>query len=120
MTSKQKKQLTPPAKIKIGGCLHTVSYVKKPRSPDTGVAVWGLQNAGKCEIVVADHLNKDREKEVLLHEVGHALLHHFSVELPSLEKEEAIVEAYSTGLIMILRDNPKLVKYLLDGLDEKH
>lgn len=72
----------------------------------------GTWNAAEYKIrIVKDQLKHD-EIDTLLHEVMHATLHCQGREYGG-EIEETYVRALATGLLMVLRQNPKFVGYLL-------
>lgn len=55
------------------------------------------------------------EADTVLHEVMHATLHCQGREYAG-EIEELYVRALATGTLMVLRQNPKLVEFLLQPL----
>lgn len=64
------------------------------------------------KIVVRPDLTPDKEREVLMHEVLHAVMTAANLVWPDVEDEERIVKAMAGPLLSTLRDNPKLVTFL--------
>ena len=56
------------------------------------------------------------EQETTLHEVNHALYWYFFKGKEQPPTEEEYIECMSKGLMMVLRDNPKLKDYLFQWL----
>ncbi len=75
---------------------------------------WFIYDKG---IVLAPGMLKDMEAEVLLHEVFHAIMYTFNITDYVKDKlEEKLVTDLSTALATVIRQNPKLVKYLQERL----
>ena len=50
----------------------------------------------------------------MMHEIVHAVAHTFNIPLPVPEDEmERVVDSMATGILMVLKDNPEMVKWLL-------
>jgi len=71
---------------------------------------YGMHYFGKCMIQIAPGLAFDREREVLVHELVHAI-----DEAMQSKLSEDQVEKLGVGIYALLADNPELVKYLVDG-----
>jgi len=102
-----------PSKIKVGTDDYTVIVVKDLRHH--GDKVWGLKKGSDFTI----HIEKDMPTpicsgETLLHEVMHALSDYFELGLG--DTEERTIASLSKGVMMVLRDNPKLRKYLMESI----
>lgn len=69
----------------------------------------GIINCDEQFIRIADTLGPDKEKETLLHEVIHGVSFAMCSDL-----SEHQVRSMANGLYSVLKDNPKLVKYLLE------
>ena len=99
-----------PTSIKVGPVTYDVRVQnmgdRGQTDPETGV------------ITIADHLGPGRARVTLLHEVMHAMhLHCGAVIINSDDAddcEENLIRLWSGPLLMVLRDNPALVAYLLD------
>lgn len=59
--------------------------------------------------------NKDEAAHTLLHEVLHAVIHEYELNIRS---EERVVKTLENALMQVIRDNPKFVDYLQGELDE--
>lgn len=68
------------------------------------------------EVLIDSKLGPATERETILHELMHALWHMTLLEkaIPSA-KQEDIIYTLAPGLLLMLRDNPELVDYLLEG-----
>jgi hypothetical protein len=105
-----------------------VGHVKYDIQTEPGLtAITGT--SGTCgqdvqRVLIDDQLGKDQERETVLHELMHAIFyatgtHHY---LEAIEKdtdykelEEKVIQPVSARVLELLRDNPKLVAYLLEG-----
>lgn len=92
-----------PEKIKIGGIDYKIRLVEGDgKELDAGGCIGKLDNF-ECKIYIADNIDKQRQVEVLIHEVVHGILDYigFSEELHS----EDNVEKIGRVLFQVLRDN---------------
>ena len=92
-----------PTKLKVLGKPFTVKWLTD-----------GLDNelVGECDsdkqvISVRDGQPLEQEQDTLLHEVIHAI-----EEAMGLKMREAQVKGCATGLLAVLKDNPRLGSYL--------
>lgn len=95
--------MTRPQVIRVLGANYQV-VSKKLRG------AYGMHYFGKCLIQIAPDLAHDREREVLVHELVHAV-----DEAMQSKLSEEQVEKLGVGLYALLSDNPELVKYLVEG-----
>jgi Zn-dependent peptidase ImmA (M78 family) len=71
-------------------------------------------------IVVDAHIASSRKKQTLLHEIFHAIRYTFGgTHVPKKETDVEIWEhyfigLYEEGMLVVLRDNPDLLSYLLE------
>ena len=84
--------------IRVGSTDYTVEYSKGLAS---GATLLGEINYGQCTIKIDDSLPASRAREVLAHELVHALL--LEAGYDDHEEEQAI--RVGTILAMLLRDN---------------
>lgn len=98
--------MTLPRTLKILGRRVTVRSVKELTD---AVGEW---KAGEYLIEIVRGQEPLDEADTLLHEVMHATLHCQGRENGG-EVEEAYVRALATGMLIVLRENPKLTQYLL-------
>ena len=91
-----------PASIRIIGKKFTVSY---PASVDGELV--GECDTDKQMITVLDGQPLESEQDTLLHEVLHAI-----DEMVDAKLKESQVKRLATGLLAVLKDNPKLVSYI--------
>lgn len=92
-----------PSTLKVGHLRFKVENWKDSEA-------WASMRWGECDkmagvIRIADGITDDRKKEVLIHEILHAIW-----DLASLptEGEEEVVSRLAGPLTMVLNDNPKL------------
>jgi Zn-dependent peptidase ImmA (M78 family) len=109
-----------PKKVKVGHVRYTLREEK-------GLASIA-EASGTCGedtqlILIDDQIGPDQQRDTVLHELLHALFYAMNAKaiLPkeegsdSKELEEKIIFSLATRLLELLRDNPKLVGYLLEG-----
>lgn len=107
---------TPPKKIKVGDTDVAVDYADNLGRFKEGYRVSGTYQRDRIKLVKGQHpLN---ERATLLHELMHKLweragLHHHL----SAKTEELVLFVLDMWLVTVLRDNPALVEYLLEGSD---
>ncbi len=98
--------MTLPKTLKILGRRITVRSVKEL----TGAV--GEWKAGEYLIEILQGQEALDTADTLLHEVMHATLHCQGRESGG-DVEEAYVRALASGMLIVLRENPKLTQYLL-------
>lgn len=76
------------------------------------IAMVGTCKIARQQILVADDLAPDQERDTILHEVLHGLLGMLNV-IPKNKAEERVVMTLAPILLDTLRRNPALVTYLL-------
>jgi len=96
------KPLNMPRSIKIGAMVYTVKDIT---TRDENFIGRCYPNQGRIEI--DKQIQGNRRIQTLFHEIIHALAGEFSIKL-----NERQTDTVSTGLITVLRDNPKLIKLL--------
>ena len=90
-----------PETIRILGKIYRVSRKVMKKS-------FGQCDHGQLKITINPKQAKQQEQDTVLHEVIHAVEYGMQLEM-----EEEQVHSLASGLYAVLRDNPKLVKYLL-------
>lgn len=91
-----------PAAIRILGKRFTVSY---PESVEGDLV--GECDTDKQTIAVQDAMPLESEQDTLLHECLHAI-----DEMVDAGLKESQVKRLATGLLAVLKDNPKMASYL--------
>lgn len=94
-----------PATLRIIGKNYAVTWPEK--IDNEGDAVNGLFDPDAQTIQVVGTLPLEGAQDSLLHEVMHAV--EFSM---GLDLEETVIERMATGLLAVMKDNPRLVTYL--------
>ena len=89
-----------------------------PLSPEEAVDKWGNFNKRLLRIEMdPNHPSVLQELDTLLHEIFHAVYLLYGLE--EEDKEERIVTLMGIGFTQVLRDNPKVLKYINEVLTEK-
>ena len=108
-----------PLSIKVGARTYFVEVLPDLDEPN----LVGYTNHWKGKIQILEDLAEPVRRETLLHEVVHAGIGTFSSSHKNIahaarnpedyDWEEHFTDIVGSSLLMILRDNPKLVAYLL-------
>lgn len=111
-----------PRSLKIWGHKYKVVQQKDPRIYDgvNNPPVLGFFSGNEQLICVKKALEKKppQQAEILLHEVLHGVAYHSNVFEGMRDKEEHVVDTLATGIILILKDNPDLIEYFKESLNE--
>lgn len=100
-----------PSQINVGG--KTYKIKEKNTLKQGGTEYNGLCFLEHQEIHVKKKFPEESSKtKVFLHEVIHAINHHFNLLHDDHDKEEEVTTIIANGLNMVLKDNPELVEYL--------
>lgn len=91
--------------IKVGGSYYDVLVQEHFEAPDNDRNLWGLCDYGQQKIYIRQSLAEKKKKQVLVHELTHAMLH----EAGYKEQDEELVERLSLILHQVLLDNPRLM-----------
>lgn len=80
--------------------------------------VWATYSYARRLIDVLRGVKPPMAQDLLLHEIGHAVWEYTGLQaVPALAKyEEQVISAWSTTWLMVIQDNPALIRYL----EEKH
>lgn len=63
--------------------------------------------------VATEHVN------TIMHEIGHCITYVFGMKFKKDSDEEYFVNAFTNGLVTVFNDNPELLKWMLEHLEEK-
>jgi hypothetical protein len=109
-----------PTRLKIGNLWYDIEYVGHDwivKTDRTGEISYVEQR-----ITVADCLKPEKLADTFLHEIIHALTHHYSRISDEPIKREDVAEWVGSGLVMVWQDNPQafewwssIVKSIKDG-----
>lgn len=115
--------MKPPARLKIGTQTWTVAEVKPKHNAAFAEGLYG-QTMGKEQTIILDaEMPNDSKRITLFHELLHAIRFVFGGSYTPPPKtsfeewEHYFIGIYEEPVVMVLRDNPELVAYLL-GDDE--
>lgn len=103
-----------PTKLKI---LHLTYRVKeaKDHACERG-AQWGWLDRETQTIYLVPGMTGEREREILFHEIGHAI--NELLDIDGVEDEE-ICQRGSVAWMTVFRDNPKLVDWMFNRKRKK-
>ncbi|HEM6371044.1 TPA: ImmA/IrrE family metallo-endopeptidase [Streptococcus suis] len=92
------------AEIKVCGITYSVIVQEHFKAYDDERNLWGYCDYEKQIIYVRESLSEERKRQVLIHELTHAMLQ----EAGYKEQDEDLVTRFSIILHQVLIDNPKL------------
>lgn len=99
--------MKPPRRFRVG----PYSYRLEMRH---GGDELGLTDLNMLTVNIRAELAADLTRETVLHEVLHTITDMIGERMRlGSDREEEIIRSLSPALLMVLRDNPKLVAYLL-------
>ena len=78
-----------------------------------GVEVNGLIKPSQIEIHIGNSLPKQFYCKTLMHEIVHAIMLNYSLDIDEAE-EERFVDCMASGVLTVMRDNPDLVKFFME------
>ena len=101
-----------PAKIRILGKIITIHYVPEgdrllKDSEDDKEPGSGRSDSDKQIIAIEDGQPLESEQDTVLHEVLHIIEDYGAMDIP-----DGVVQWFATGLLAVLKDNPKFISYL--------
>jgi hypothetical protein len=99
-----------PSTVKIGYQDYQIKLIDP-----AAVDFCGMTDKHEAVIYLTCKGNSIEQSNTLLHECLHGVVHSQGIQLED-KVEEMIVNSMSNGLTQLLRDNPGLVKFLLDKL----
>lgn len=102
--------MKPPASVRIGP--HEWTVRRQPIDADG--EYYGRTVERELAILIAPGNAPSQERDTMLHELLHAIWAHTGLDYDD-EQQEQIVRSLSTPLLGALRDNPRLVTFLLDA-----
>lgn len=100
-----------PRLIKVGPFYYEVKRWK--RMPADNSEAWGMCDRATNVILLSEVPGPQKQREVLLHEVLHAIYGTTGLCSKDNVPEEMVVTDMSPALLQVLRDNPDLVDYLV-------
>ncbi len=109
-----------PTSVEILGSPFTIAWVpfaerlygSPANAKDNERDALGTSESDICRIAVRDRGVPDGERQTLLHEIVHMVLW---LTGHDRDNDEPEVQAIGVGLLQVLRANPDVVAYLLDG-----
>lgn len=104
-----------PNKVKIGGHIFSIKYFETT-DPSRE---FGSYQASANRIELQKGLSAHQERATLLHEILHGICYGSGLS-GKLGKalEEDVVIAFESNLYQVIRDNPKLIKYLTERVND--
>ncbi|HGI4159096.1 TPA: ImmA/IrrE family metallo-endopeptidase [Streptococcus agalactiae] len=90
--------------LKVGGMTYNVVIQEHFKAYDDDRNLWGYCDYEQQIIYIRESLSEQKKKQVLVHELTHAILH----EVGYKEQDEELVSRFSIGLHQVLKDNSTL------------
>ncbi|MBT0903998.1 hypothetical protein Si068_01085 [Streptococcus infantarius subsp. infantarius] len=91
-------------KIKVCGMLYTLKIQEHFKAYDDDRNLWGYCDYEQQTIYIRESLSEQKKKQVLIHELTHAILH----EAGYKEQDEDLVNRFSIILHQVVIDNPNV------------
>ncbi|WP_394404837.1 ImmA/IrrE family metallo-endopeptidase [Streptococcus sp. 20-1249] len=91
--------------IKVCGMTYAVEVKEYFKAHDDERNLWGYCDYEQQKIYIRESLSEQKKKQVLIHELTHAILH----EAGYKEQDEEFVNRFSIVLHQVITDNPKLL-----------
>ncbi len=89
-------------KIKVCGMTYILKIQEHFKAYDDDRNLWGYCDYEKQTIYIRESLSEQKKKQVLIHELTHAILH----EAGYKEQDEDLVNRFSIILHQVVIDNP--------------
>lgn len=107
-----------PSKVKIGPQIYEIEFHNTGRDGMLNDGSYGYTLDSGNMIVIADDISPSKQKITLLHEVLHAARMVFDNNRPTRkaefeEWEHYFIGIYENALLLIMKDNVQLMKWLL-------
>lgn len=97
-----------PKEVLIAARPYTISVTNRGKDGD-----WdGLCENDKLNLDIKQGLHPIDERDTVLHETLHAIIHTYCIPFKSPQAEEAVVRPLATALLAALLDNPKFTLWL--------
>lgn len=96
-----------PETVRIMGRNYVILYEDKSLLGSMAV---GMCNQTQCIITVQEDQHPVEEADTLLHEIMHAVWYCMAIPDENVNEEQAI-RSMATGMMAVIMDNPKLLKY---------
>lgn len=99
-----------PKQVKVGGVKYNVSMVEANND------FFGRHNGTLSTIEISKGLSKDQERATIVHESLHAIIMERGLQpiFKDAAAEEAFITCFEGGLYAWIKDNPKLMQYLME------
>lgn len=113
------KKPRPPKTVKVGPYTYDVFLESSETNQDLGNC-YGYHDFDELSIVIRKELPLSLQRGVLLHELLHALYDVSELDETHINEEkkahveEVVVSRLTAHLLSLVRDNPKLVEYLVN------
>ena len=110
MSAQSRGSKARPSEVRVGPYLFTIEY--RDEVSDSEPDLYGLTIPRDQRIIISSRQTDQCERDTLLHEVLHAVFYASGL-FKEVDNEERVVTGVSTWLLMILRENPVLARFLL-------
>ena len=107
-----------PKKLRVGICDYTIMEVPDLKD-EKGNELYGRHSQNRLTIEIGS-LNPTPyiTLDTLIHEILHSIYNQYALREKG-EPEERVVSVIATGMVSVLRDNPELVKYIMEVCKSK-
>jgi hypothetical protein len=103
--------MIPVKTIRVGPFTYSVTRLPN----DEAVKTYGLHNGEILEVQFREkYVSRAQEAQTVIHELMHAIWE--TMGLSDKDNEERTVAQLATGLAMLIRDNPALIKWIVSSL----
>lgn len=112
--------MKPPRRLKVGHLSYTVEVdAKRCREADV---TYGQSDMRDSTILLSPEQSAGQLRDTMLHEVLHCVMDQTNIRhggdkalIPTGDDEERLIHALSPALLAVLRDNPRLIAFLLES-----
>lgn len=91
--------------IKVGGLIYKIIIKEHFKAYDDDRNLWGYCDYEQQEIYIRESLSKQKKKQVLIHELTHAIFEQAGYK----EQDEDMINRVSLVLHQVLLDNPDIL-----------
>ena len=109
-----------PSRVKVGPFWFDIEYMERVADPDNdlkNISGHTSQRTQKILVAVAKDAHEDFVRHTIWHEIKHAIIGITTDKDGTDDVEETLIQRLSAMEIGVMRENPKLMKYLIGGSD---
>lgn len=102
-----------PRRVKVGHLTYRVSEMDRKTAERSDI--YGDMVASEASIRVKAGMAPGATAETLMHEIFHAIYDEWAIKSAE-DNEERLVDAFSKGMVTVMRDNPDVVRWFMSAL----